>query len=836
MPLKYNRIALALCLSSSMLLTACSDGEEGDQGAQGADGNNGLNSLLQQTPLAAGHSHCALGGVQLDSGLDANNNGMLDLAEISETSYVCQSTAEKNFNRVASFPVCQQIDLSCDTDTQTSAEIVAASTDGMTLIYTDSPQNRVGFVDITMPAAPKGLGVLALNGEPTSVAVKQQYALVAVNTSADYVNVSGELAVIDMASRTLVHTLDLGGQPDSIAISPDGRYAAIAIENERDEDLGEGIPPQLPAGYLVIVDLVGAPADWTTRVVNMTGLTAKFADDPEPEYVDINHDNIAVVTLQENNHIALVDLATGAVAHDFTAGLVNLTQIDTQEEKPALIRLSESVTDIPREPDGVSWLNDAVFATADEGDMDGGSRGFTLFNTQGNVLYSSGAELDHLAVRLGHYPDGRSGNKGNEPENIDFAQYGDESLLFVASERSSLVFVYDAADAAQPVLKQVLPAAVAPEGIKALPERQLFVAASEEDSRDDKMRAVINIYQYQQQPAAYPTIMSDNRADGTPMPWSALSGLAADPEDSATVYSVHDSFYQQSRIFRLNVAQQPARIQQEIVLHDSQGVLAGVAVQALADMSVDADDASRADVFDQADLAALINADQTVNLDLEGIAMAADGGFWLVSEGNGTVGEASRPVSSANLLLQVDEQGVIQQVVRLPAAVDALQLRFGFEGVAVDGDKVYVAFQRAWQGESNVRIGEYDTTTASWRFFFYPLDAVQSQNGGWVGLSELTALGNGRFMVIERDNQGGPDAAIKRLYQFSLQDVAADALISKTLLRDVMPDLAKSGGLIPEKIEGAAVLANGDVLIVNDNDGVDDNSGETQLLHLGVLQ
>lgn len=38
---------------------------------------------------------------------------------------------------------------------------------------------------------------------------------------------------------------------------------------------------------------------------------------------------------------------------------------------------------------------------------------------------------------------------------------------------------------------------------------------------------------------------------------------------------------------------------------------------------------------------------------------------------------------------------------------------------------------------------------------------------------------------------------------------------------------------VPDKIVGLAVLANGEMLIVNDNDGVNDNSGETQLLRLG---
>jgi len=50
-----------------------------------------------------------------------------------------------------------------------------------------------------------------------------------------------------------------------------------------------------------------------------------------------------------------------------------------------------------------------------------------------------------------------------------------------------------------------------------------------------------------------------------------------------------------------------------------------------------------------------------------------------------------------------------------------------------------------------------------------------------------------------------------------------------------MPALEATGGAVLEKIEGLAVQANGDALIVNDNDGVDDSNGETQLLRLPGL-
>ena len=50
------------------------------------------------------------------------------------------------------------------------AEIVAASPDGETLVYTDSETVEIGFVDISDPSTPTEIGTLGLGGSPTSVA------------------------------------------------------------------------------------------------------------------------------------------------------------------------------------------------------------------------------------------------------------------------------------------------------------------------------------------------------------------------------------------------------------------------------------------------------------------------------------------------------------------------------------------------------------------------------------------------------------------------------------------------------------------------------------------
>ena len=141
---------------------------------------------------------------------------------------------ERVFHRVASFPVFWNTDIALET----VAEIVAATPNGRTLVYTDAETQSVGFVDIGNPADPQPLGAIQLNGEPTSVDVFAQYAFVAVNTSPDFVNPSGDLVVIHIPTQRIRATYPLDGQPDSIALNRNGRYAAIVIENERAPTIG----------------------------------------------------------------------------------------------------------------------------------------------------------------------------------------------------------------------------------------------------------------------------------------------------------------------------------------------------------------------------------------------------------------------------------------------------------------------------------------------------------------------------------------------------------------------------------------------------------------------
>ncbi len=719
--------------------------------------------------------------------------GSLAAALLSGTA-LSASVAEY-FDRIASFPITLNLPKDGDQKADTVAEIIAASEDGKLLIYTDSPRKALGFIDITDPANPQAGGSLGLSGEPTSVKVVGGRAYVAVNTSESFTNPSGKLVAVNLADHKIAAECTLPGQPDSVAAN--AGVLAIAIENERNEEVNDGAIPQMPVGALVVASLDDGQLDCASlKTIALTGLAAVAGEDPEPEYVDVSDEGKVVVTLQENNHIAVIDGKTGKVEAHFSAGTVDLKNIDTK--KDGRIELTGSMEKVAREPDAVHWIDANRFVTANEGDWKGGSRGFTIFNKDGSVAYESGASLEHEIVALGHYPDKRN-KKGVEVEGVETGRFGNDNLIFVGSERASVVAVYRDTGAA-PELVQVLPTGIGPEGLIAIPSRNLFVATSETDLHGDGGAAPhVMIYQRAERAApAYPTIRSTKNADGLPIAWGALSGLAADETQSGKLYAVTDSVYGGApRILTIDAGKKPAQITTEALVTRN-----GAAAE---------------------------------KLDLEGIATARDG-FWLASEGNLEKGVR-------NLLIRVDAKGAIQEEITVPAELEKGAKNYGFEGVTVTGsgadEIVWLAVQREWadDGKSAVKLLAYKPSDKSWSAVRYPLDSTQA---GWIGLSEITAAGD-RVIIIERDNQIAEKAKIKKLYAVSLADMKPIKLggelplVQKTLVRDLLPDLKSAKGYVLDKVEGFAVDAAGDAYIVTDNDGVDDSSGETQFLKLGKL-
>ncbi|MBD9526005.1 esterase-like activity of phytase family protein [Paracoccus sp. PAR01] len=709
----------------------------------------------------------------------------LTLCSLVALAAASPAVAEPVFNRIASFATADNMADGEDRARATSAEIMTATADGMELIYSDSPLNAIGLIDITDPAAPKPLGNIPMDGEPTTTVVLGGTAFVGVNTSESFTQPSGVLRSVDLASKSVTASCDLGGQPDSVALSPKGDWLAVAIENERDEEVNDGALPQMPAGFVTRLPIKDGQVDCAGKqVVELTGLAEIAPEDPEPEYLDFNANGDLVVTLQENNHIVVIG-ADGKVASHFSAGAVDLAGVDT--EKDGKLDFSGSLTAVPREPDTVAWLDNDHFATANEGDWKGGSRGFTIWKRDGSVAFESGAEFEHALVRIGHYPEGRSGKKGVEPEALKYAEFDGKKLLFVGSERGSAIGVYDVANPAQPKLTQILPSGIGPEGLVAIPARGLFASANETDlGEDGAARSHVMIYARAEGTPAYPTIVSTG---DQLIGWGALSGLTVDPQDTTVVHAVSDSAYAaEPSIYRIETGTTPARITSRMIV------------------TKDGKPAEK--------------------LDLEGITADGKGGFWLAGEGNP---EKEIP----HQILHVDAQGAVQQSIELPTDLVAGSTRFGLEGIALASDgALWMAVQREWKDDpkGQAKLLRFDPATGEWAGVRYPLE----QGEGWVGLSELT-IHDGDIYLVERDNLIGQAAKLKQVTKVALDGLSPAALggdlplVEKQVVRDLIPDLKQWNGYVQDKVEGMAITADGLVWTVTDNDGVDDASGETFL-------
>ncbi|WJR67357.1 esterase-like activity of phytase family protein [Neorhizobium sp. CSC1952] len=697
--------------------------------------------------------------------------------------------AEQVFNRIASFPVANNLPAGKDKLTTTSAEIVTASEDGNTLIYSDSPLGAIGFIDITDPRAPKALGALTFDGEPTSVASAGSKVLAAVNTSESKTKPSGVLAVVDLATKKVDLTCDLGGQPDSIAVSKDKTFAAIAIENERDEDVNDGALPQMPAGDLVIVSLKDGTADCASiKHVALTGIADVAPEDPEPEFVAINDAGEIAVTLQENNHVAIVDGKTAKVVGHFSAGKADLEGIDNKTN--GQLSFTGKAEGVVREPDAIKWLDDNRLIVANEGDWKGGSRGFTIFDRTGKVLHEAGASLEREIARIGHFPEHRAKSKGIEPEGMEFAAFNGQNYVFILSERASVVGVYKDTGA-EPELVQLLPSGVSPEGAVAIPGRNLFATANEVDlGEDGGARSHVMIYELAEGQPNYPTLVS-NDVDGNVLGWGALSGLVGDAEKDGILHAVSDSVYgMQPSIFTIDTTRKPAEI-------------TGV-------------------------VRVTRNGQAAQKLDIEGIALDGNGGFWLASEG-----DSAKLVGHG--LYNVNAKGEIKAEIGLPAELLAGETRYGFEGITTVGSgddlTLWMAIQREWKDDpkGTVKLVSYKPKTKEWGAVRYP---IEKADAGWVGLSEITAYGDHVYLV-ERDNQLGDNAKLKKLYRVAIADLKPGKLggelplVKKEEVHDFIADLKQTNGYVADKLEGFAFDKSGKAFAVTDNDGVDDSSGET---------
>lgn len=218
-----------------------------------------------------------------------------------------------------------------------AAEIGAHDPGTQRLFVVNAQAAQIDVVDIANPAAPVLRDDLSIDVTPygavaNSVAVRD--GLIAVAVEAADKTQPGKVVFFD-TSLQFISAVEVGALPDMLTFTPNGRYVLVANEGEPSPDYTVD-----PEGSVSIIDLSAGASLATVRTAGFTafngssradlfngtgpgpkpavriyGPDATVAQDIEPEYITVSHDSkTAWVTLQENNALAIIDIATATVS------------------------------------------------------------------------------------------------------------------------------------------------------------------------------------------------------------------------------------------------------------------------------------------------------------------------------------------------------------------------------------------------------------------------------------------------------------------------------------------------------------------------------------------
>lgn len=313
--------------------------------------------------------------------------------------------------------------------------------------YTVDPRGSVSIVDISAGAdaatvrtaeftkydgmedelRDRGIRIFG-PGASASQDFEPEYVTVSDDSTTAYVSLQENNAVaeIDIESATVTQLLPLGFKDHSLA------------GNELDasnEDGGVNIR-NWPINGILQPDSIGA-----------------YSPDGETYIVTANEgDGRDYDGFSEESEVSQLDLDPEAFDFDSIEGVNSVEELQQPENLGA-----KGVTTTLGDTD-----NDGVY----EEIYVFGGRSFSIFTTDGEMVFDSGSDFEDITAE--EYPDqfnndndesdpdGRSDNKGPEPEGLTIGRIGDNHYAFIGLERIGGVMVYDITDPRSPTFVQYI--------------------------------------------------------------------------------------------------------------------------------------------------------------------------------------------------------------------------------------------------------------------------------------------------------------------------------------------------------------------------------------------
>ncbi|KNC20186.1 5'-nucleotidase [Arthrobacter sp. RIT-PI-e] len=427
-----------------------------------------------------------------------------------------------------------------------AAEIVAHHAATQRLFVVNAQLGAIDVLDVEDPTDPVFLFSIEVDGVSNSVSVRPD-GLGVIAVEAVPKTDPGSLVFFDAsgAGGTL-GAVQVGAQPDMVAVSADGTYAVVADEGEPNDDYT--VDPEGSVSIVTLPEGVAAPDQGAVRTAGFAefeeGGTKELRGDVrifagidgapnpvaaglEPEYVTIDG-GTAYVTLQENNAIAMVDLATAEVTDVWSLGYkdhgvpgngISPSDRARTADPSANIRTFPGLRGIyqPDSIDSYTAGGRTYLVTANEGDarewgdyVEGvrvknlgsggvaplcadsplagltgdadlgrlnvstasglteagcygelyafGARSFSIWTPDGTQVFDSGDDFEQItaAANPGYFNsnhsesnlEGRSDDKGPEPEGVVIGEVDGRTYAFIGFERVGGIAVYDITDPA----------------------------------------------------------------------------------------------------------------------------------------------------------------------------------------------------------------------------------------------------------------------------------------------------------------------------------------------------------------------------------------------------
>ncbi len=340
----------------------------------------------------------------------------------------------------------------------------------------------------------------------------------------------GVVVLYDTRTRErLGDPITVGALPDMVTFTHDGSKLLVANEGTPNAVADTAYTAPDPVGSVSVIDVE------TRTVIATAGFNGvpQFGDnlrtnagmDFEPEYISVEHDGSrAFVTLQEANAIAVLDLSLNAFTEIIGLGVKDFrlqgNEFDPKDNDGSVSFINADARALYM-PDGVAsykYRGRTYVVLANEGDFRednadrsaagsapyfalapldrlrisnvdsspgnlyaAGARSMSIREANGTLVYDSGSILDTEAHERGIYDNGRSRDKGVEPEGVALLDIRGRTYAFVGLERTTTaaIAVFDVSDPNQVTFLDMIvtPGDLSPEGLSAFAYRGRYYLA-----------------------------------------------------------------------------------------------------------------------------------------------------------------------------------------------------------------------------------------------------------------------------------------------------------------------------------------------------------------------